>query len=597
MISKRKQFLFTVVTILLPIVALIVLEIGLFLAGVGVEKNTAFIEIEDGSEFVAFNPRFAGRYFSDFVPSVAFNPVLRDKPADTIRIVTLGGSSTAGFPYQFYYGFPESLERRLSASSRDQRVEVVNLGMTAVNSYTIWDLRSHVVDLNPDLVVIYAGHNEFYGAFGAGSTINTFGNSRFLKRLILHLKMSALYSGLESLFNRSPNEPGGGNSSGPDRTLMARVVGEADIPFQGKVYDMGLAQFESNMEDVLNTFARHDIPVFIGTLVSNLSGQEPLGSTPEAQALFNQARESSCEERGCNLDLFQQAKDMDNIRFRAPSELNEVIRTFATRDGVHLVDVFDAFAKESLSGVPGYDLFIDHLHPTQEAYDMMGKLFADAIMSELDMNAPSDGWPVDTALDPLETAHASLQIERLLADYPFFKDRSISEVADISDQLIDKYRSRSAMDSLATTLVAPPRPFSAGLIDALNLTKSEPISQIELRLYEALFHWQPFNVELMQSVIAQSIQNEQMDSLTVRLAELGARHTNDVYFWNGLGAVFLRMNHLQSADLALKRAERVDSASAPMLFNRARYYVAIGDTLLAQDYFKRYQAGISTPEN
>ena len=43
-----------------------------------------------------------------------------------------------------------------------------------------------VLDQKPDLILIYTGHNEFYGALGVGS-IQTFGSSRTLINLILYL--------------------------------------------------------------------------------------------------------------------------------------------------------------------------------------------------------------------------------------------------------------------------------------------------------------------------------------------------------------------------------------------------------------------------
>lgn len=78
-------------------------------------------------------------------------------------------------------------------------VEVINLGMTAVNSYVINDLAKHVENLNPDVIIIYAGHNEYYGSFGVGSTQNNIGTSIRTKRLILWLKDFLVYQFIEDL--------------------------------------------------------------------------------------------------------------------------------------------------------------------------------------------------------------------------------------------------------------------------------------------------------------------------------------------------------------------------------------------------------------
>ena len=97
------------------------------------------------------------------------------------------------FPYNFYYSFAEQLEQRLLLNTEGVHVEVINLGMTAVNSYVIRDLSQRVMEYEPDAVIIYAGHNEYYGSFGAASTQFGFVNNIYLKRIILWLKDLRFY--------------------------------------------------------------------------------------------------------------------------------------------------------------------------------------------------------------------------------------------------------------------------------------------------------------------------------------------------------------------------------------------------------------------
>ena len=46
--------------------------------------------------------------------------------------------------------------------------------------------RDEVIEHNPDLLLIYAGHNEYYGALGVGST-ESIGNARWLVKTYLNL--------------------------------------------------------------------------------------------------------------------------------------------------------------------------------------------------------------------------------------------------------------------------------------------------------------------------------------------------------------------------------------------------------------------------
>jgi hypothetical protein len=81
----------------------------------------------------------------------------------------LGESSAAGFPFEPNGGFSRFLDQRLSILYPKKKFEIVNLGIAAINSYAIMDILEDVIDQKPDLVLIYTGHNEYYGALGAAS--------------------------------------------------------------------------------------------------------------------------------------------------------------------------------------------------------------------------------------------------------------------------------------------------------------------------------------------------------------------------------------------------------------------------------------------
>ena len=82
--------------------------------------------------------------------------------------------------------FSRYVKKRLELVYPNTPIEVVNISMTAINSYTLLDLFPGILDQKPNLVLIYAGHNEYYGALGVGS-VESFGNSRLLIKSILYL--------------------------------------------------------------------------------------------------------------------------------------------------------------------------------------------------------------------------------------------------------------------------------------------------------------------------------------------------------------------------------------------------------------------------
>jgi lysophospholipase L1-like esterase len=101
------------------------------------------------------------------------------KPANGFRVFVFGGSSAQGFPNASRASFPSLLERMLKLTYPDKIIEVVKLGTSAINSHTLLDILPDVLSYSPDLILMYAGHNEYYGELGPAST--RLGNPRFVK--------------------------------------------------------------------------------------------------------------------------------------------------------------------------------------------------------------------------------------------------------------------------------------------------------------------------------------------------------------------------------------------------------------------------------
>jgi tetratricopeptide (TPR) repeat protein len=69
-------------------------------------------------------------------------------------------------------------------------------------------------------------------------------------------------------------------------------------------------------------------------------------------------------------ESFSKARDLDYNPFRALSSFNEMIRALARENdgkGVYLLDLERRFADASKYAAPGFDLFLDYVHPTKPA--------------------------------------------------------------------------------------------------------------------------------------------------------------------------------------------------------------------------------------
>jgi lysophospholipase L1-like esterase len=86
------------------------------------------------------------------------------KPSGVYRIVVLGGSSTYDVSIEDYAKtFTAQLEQRLKDEYGYENVEVINAGVPGYNSWEILiNLEFRVLDLDPDLVIIYEGTNDVH---------------------------------------------------------------------------------------------------------------------------------------------------------------------------------------------------------------------------------------------------------------------------------------------------------------------------------------------------------------------------------------------------------------------------------------------------
>ncbi len=337
---------------------------------------------------MSINSNIGKKYFSsgDFNPTASEDEFDIHKKANAFRIFVLGESSAEGFPYSPMGSFSRYIRRRLELVYPNTSIEVINLGMTAISSYTLLDLLPGVLDQKPDLILIYTGHNEYYGALGVGS-VQSFGSSRTLIRFMMYLndfRITQLYAiqciGYSSLFSSGNKTPSG--------TMMSNMAKDKYILLNSKLFDEGIEQFKENMTDILKSIKDKGVPVILGRLVSNLKDQKPFisVSTPGYQTADQVYEEAENEFKNNHFtkadSLFKLAKDLDALRFRAPKKMNTVIDDLGKEFHVSTVPIDSIFDSASPGGIVGDNLMVDHLHPNVKGYQLMGKAFYDCMEKE-----------------------------------------------------------------------------------------------------------------------------------------------------------------------------------------------------------------------
>lgn len=585
--SSLKTFFFWLITLLIPLILLVLIEFSLRVFGYNEDKQELFIEVPDHPDRLIVNPYFPDRYFPDFKPQVAPNTFEKNKSENTYRIFVLGGSSTQGFPYNYYQSFSAALERKLIEHTVGLRIEVINLGMTAVNSFVLKDIARKITPYEADAIVIYAGHNEYYGSFGAGSSMFGFGQSIWLKNLIIQLKDFRLYQVFENILKPKSTDK-------PNRTLMAEAVKESDIALDSDIYNSGIAQFDANVGDIVQLFEAQNVPVYLSTIVSNLKNQAPLSDFSAAKEAFERANDFlKTNQKDSAFHYFKKAKELDRIRFRAPDAINELIRSSLSGQSAKLVDAEKVINRAAIDGIPGNDLFTDHLHPNIKGNELIADAFLTALSKESALKMhwfdPKIAFAAQNSL--FEQTYAEVQITRLLYGYPFIKGQSAEQERRKYEQYYQSKLEARFIDSLAALTWRTQRQVSLSLTDVVNYASNKGDSLESMQHYIPLSYWQLFNKNLLQKGVNYAINNRNLDGYTTLLLHLSLKNFPDeMYFNSSLAAIYLVRQDLERAEYWLKKAEKLDADDPNLLFNLARLYAFKKDSVLARGYFDRYRA-------
>lgn len=375
--------------LLFPLIILTVLEVGLRVAQYGGETPLFEAPEKLHNRYLVPGRRVAARYFPRVKspPTPPVDAFLVKKPVHGMRIFVMGESAAAGFPYPANAALSNVVHDALQDVLPNDTVEVVNLGIAATNSFTIADLAPEVIAQHPDAVLIYAGHNEYYGALGAGST-ESLGAFPAFVRAYLKLERLKIFLLLRNAISASlalarPGSQSEISDAHPSR--METVVRDQRINLGGVVYERGKRQFESNLLVAIKDFRRAGVAVFIGSTPSNLRDLRPFGSQEfprdsSANVAFDSARSNLGEgDLARARSLFARARDLDLIRFRAPGEFREIIRRVAAETGAHYVATEELFDATAPDGIPGKELFLEHVHPNAGGYLLLGKAYFDAL--------------------------------------------------------------------------------------------------------------------------------------------------------------------------------------------------------------------------
>ncbi len=465
-VKKNYPKWFYLIALVIPFILIILIEAGLRIFNYGQSYNIFGSVYPAYPNMLFLNPATAKKYFVNLQnpPTAIPDGFSSSKSSNTFRVFVLGESSAAGWPYIPNASFPRHIKRKLELLYPGNRIEVINLGMSAICTYTLRDYAEALTEQSPDLVLIYTGHNEYYGALGVASTQSVAGFS-FLNRLYLDLigfrSIQLLRNSISWIMGAVSARDIAGSPS-QNETLMSRMVGENLVPYNSSLYKAGIEQFESNMREIIELLKERNIPVVLSTLTSNLRGIKPFESfndagLPGADKIYEEAaRQLSAGDTASAKKSYLYARDLDALRFRAPSEFNNIIKKLASEYQVPYADIENVFNQNSPYGITGNNLMVDHLHPDLRGYRLIADEFF-RIMQEnsflpvakklsLTDDQINNYLSSEFPFTKLDSAIADLRIKILTGGYPF-KPKGEKNL------LVSEFRPSDVTDSLAMMVV------------------------------------------------------------------------------------------------------------------------------------------------
>ncbi len=390
---------------LIPLILLASIELFLRYKGWGENIFPWKETVIENRRIYTKNLAFYQQFFDNPVNPGEFPPYINfvslPKQKNTKHIFVLGESAAIGWP-DSRFSFGRYLETILNRLYPEYNWHTVNIAFAGINSHILRYVARKSTFLKPDLVLLYMGNNEAHGTF---SIYHSFRKSTPLPPWIvqpyINLQNLYLFQNIEKL-----------------AILFRKKYGNIfnfstkDVRFDNPEVKIVEASYEKNLHAIIETFTKNNIPVFVGTLSSNLrdfppvdswfrenitenelkkwimnfeSGFESLTSTniDEAKKSFQQAIEIDntpailnyflgwCYLAEKNIEearkYFVSAREKDGFGFvRAKSFINnivaETVNNYPPEKKVVLVDAEKEVSQYSHYSVPGNEVFVDSCH-------------------------------------------------------------------------------------------------------------------------------------------------------------------------------------------------------------------------------------------
>lgn len=401
-----RLWLFRVAAVVfIPAVVFLLVEFGLRVGGYGFPASAIVGCRVNGEDAYRDNVRFGWRFFPPKI-SREFTPFVfpADKGEDTYRVFVVGSSAAKGTP-EPAFGLGRMLRVMLQRRYPAVNFEVITAGMPGINSHVELEITKDCARHRPDLFVVYLGNNEVTGPYGPGTVFAPLSGSITMIRagiVLKSLRIGQLLTNMVGWLGAEKDTPA---MWGGVEMFLGKEV-RADDPRLEKVY----RHFQTNLEDICRVARGSGAEVILCTVGTNARDWPPfsslhriglteaekqewqgvyeVGAAHETGGRYGEAAQcylAADEIDGGYADLqfrlgrcywamgefekarerYVRARELDTLRFRADSRINQIIGAVArarSGKGVFYVDVDGAFEQNSPGRTAGRELFYDHVH-------------------------------------------------------------------------------------------------------------------------------------------------------------------------------------------------------------------------------------------
>ena len=421
LLPKRKWLFWAILALLVVLLPLIAMEAVVRISGVRVADDPYL-------QFGPVQPFFVkqtinGRQYYQAAARALYRerkivfPV--EKDPETFRIFCLGASASAGWPHPSQEIYSKYLEEALARAYPGRKIEVINVSAHSYPTYRVRMIFEEILELRPDLLIIYSGDNEFIEPRVYSIKERWFdplvdlANHSHLFRIVRGNPLARRWFPENTLLADS--------FAIPNASMQAQEAPE--VRKNPDQFERAKKHYAFSIESMVKSAQERGIPVILLTVPVNLRDWHPNVSYQTLQgdelarwrehykngqaALLKNDPDTAASELklaaalsplhgethfflGRALEMKEQfaesiqelsrARDLDYFPSRTLSDFNATLRNVASRyDNAKLADAEAAFWAASAPRAPGFEFFLDYVHPTQRGNLLVAKTVFDTI--------------------------------------------------------------------------------------------------------------------------------------------------------------------------------------------------------------------------